>query len=156
MWDDVRHRLSEPRRVRAEYERQLQGKKEGTSLEVAQVNKLINNVKRLISRLIYAYGDGLLDKSEFEPRIATARELPARLEAACRQRVGEATQEAGLGLAIGQLEQCGGRVSDGGRWPGRAGNGRKCRCVHGAALASSGAGAGRRGGRGAPGRLLRG
>ena len=31
------------------------------------------NVKKMISRLIDAYGDGLLDKSEFEPRILAAQ-----------------------------------------------------------------------------------
>src|SRR4051812_6074099 len=43
VWDDVCRLLSEPERVRAEYERRLQGEKEGPSREVEQVNKLINN-----------------------------------------------------------------------------------------------------------------
>src|SRR4051795_8838911 len=42
VWDDVCHLLSEPERVRAEYERRLQGEKEGPSREVEQVHKLIN------------------------------------------------------------------------------------------------------------------
>ena len=40
----------------------------------------MTNVKKMISRLIDAYGDGLLDKSEFEPRISAARERLAKLE----------------------------------------------------------------------------
>src|SRR3954465_9305992 len=88
VWDDVRQLLSEPERVRAEYERRLQGEEAGPSREVDQVNKLINNVKKMISRLIDAYGDGLLDKSEFEPRISAARERLAKLETECRQRIG--------------------------------------------------------------------
>ncbi len=35
--------------------------------------KLIKQVKKSISRLIDAYEEGLLEKSEFEPRISTAR-----------------------------------------------------------------------------------
>ena len=81
--------------------------------EVEQINKLINNVKKLISRLIDAYGDGLLDKSEFEPRISTARERLAKLEVECQQRIGAATQEAELRLVIGQLEEFARRVSQG-------------------------------------------
>ena len=67
----------------------------------------------MISRLIDAYGDGLLDKSEFEPRISAARERLAKLEEERRQRIGEATQEAELRLVIGQLEEFARRVSQG-------------------------------------------
>jgi site-specific DNA recombinase len=111
VWEDVCHLLSEPERVRAEYERRLHGEEAGPSREVEQINKLISNVKKLISRLIDAYGDGLLDKSEFEPRISTARERLGKLEVECRQRIGEATQEAELRLVIGQLEEFARRVS---------------------------------------------
>ena len=65
----------------------------------------------MISRLIDAYGDGLLDKSEFEPRVLTGRERLAKLEAECQQRIGEATQEADLRLVIGRLEEFARRVS---------------------------------------------
>ena len=111
VWEDVRRLLSEPERVRAEYERRLRGAETGPSQEVEQLNKLISNVKKMISRLIDAYGDGLLDKSEFEPRISAARERLAKLEDECRQRIGEATQEAELRLVIGQLEEFARRVS---------------------------------------------
>src|SRR3954465_8801708 len=105
VWEDVRQLLSGPERVRAEYERRLHGEEAGPSREVEQINKLINNVRRMISRLIDAYGDGLLDKSEFEPRISAARERLAKLEAECRQRIGEAAREVELRLVIGQLEE---------------------------------------------------
>src|SRR3954454_10656678 len=111
VWDDVGHLLSEPERVRAEYERRLQGEEAGPSREVEQIKKLTNNVKKLISRLIDAYGDGLLEKSEFEPRISAARERLAKLEVELQQRIGEATQEAELRLVIGQLEEFARRVS---------------------------------------------
>src|SRR3954451_14699245 len=113
VWEDVRQLLSEPERVRAEYERRLRGEEAGPSREVEQINKLINNVKKMISRLIDAYGDGLLDKSEFEPRISAARERLAKLEVECRERIGEATEEAELRLVIGQLEEFARRVSQG-------------------------------------------
>jgi hypothetical protein len=113
VWDDVRGLLSEPERVRGEYERRLQGARTGPSQEVEHLSKLVSNVKKLISRLIDAYGDGLLDKSEFEPRISAARTRLAKLEGEQRQRIGEASQEAELRLVIGQLEAFAGRVSEG-------------------------------------------
>ena len=80
VWEDVRGLLSEPERVRKEYERRLQGSETGPNQEVEHLGKLVSNVKKMISRLIDAYGDGLLDKSEFEPRISAARERLAKLE----------------------------------------------------------------------------
>src|SRR6516164_1902924 len=74
VWEDVRRLLSEPERVRKEYERRLQGSETGPNREVQHLDKMVSNVKQMISRLIDAYGDGLLDKSEFEPRISAARE----------------------------------------------------------------------------------
>jgi site-specific DNA recombinase len=103
--------LSEPERVRAEYERRLQGPETGPERAVKHLNKMIANLKKMISRLIDAYGDGLLDKSEFEPRILAARERLAKLEDECRQRIDEANQEVELRLVIGQLEEFARRVS---------------------------------------------
>jgi len=111
VWEDVRRLLSEPERVRREYERRLQGAETGPHQEVEHLSKLMRNVKRMISRLIDAYSDGLLDKSEFEPRITAARERLAKLEAEHQQRIGEAAQEAELRLVIGQLEEFARRVS---------------------------------------------
>ena len=110
VWEDVRHLLSEPERIRAEYERRLQGPETGPERELKHLNKIIANLKTMISRLIDAYGDGLLDKSEFEPRIL-ARERLAKLEDERRQRIDEANQEMELRLVIGQLEDFATRVS---------------------------------------------
>jgi site-specific DNA recombinase len=112
VWEDVRRLLSEPERVRAEYQRRLQGPGKESNHELEHLNKTIKDVKKLISRLIDAYGDGLLDKSEFEPRVLAARERLAKLEEDRRQRVGEATREAELRLVIGQLEEFARRVSE--------------------------------------------
>ena len=112
VWEDVRQLLSEPERVRAEYQRRLQGPETDLSHEVEHLNKMIKNLRKLISRLIDAYGDGLLDKSEFEPRILAARERLAKLEDDRQQQIGEATREAELRLVIGELEEFARRVSE--------------------------------------------
>ncbi len=113
VWDDVCALLSEPGRVREEYRRRLEGPKEGESRAVGQLAKLMNQVKRSISRLIDAYGDGLLDKSEFEPRIVAARERLSKLEEEHKRRADEEHTEAELRLVIGQLEEFARQVSDG-------------------------------------------
>src|SRR4029079_3663656 len=74
VWDDVRRLLSEPERVRRAYERRLEGGEKGPSQEVEHLSILASNVKKIISRLIDAYGEGLREKPEFEPRISAARE----------------------------------------------------------------------------------
>jgi site-specific DNA recombinase len=113
VWDDVSSLLSEPGRVREEYRRRLERPREGEAREVEQLTKLMNQVKRSISRLIDAYGDGLLDKSEFEPRIVAARERLSKLEEEHKQRADEEHTEAELSLVIGQLEEFARQVSDG-------------------------------------------
>jgi site-specific DNA recombinase len=113
VWEDVRHLLSEPGRVRAEYERRLQGPGAGPGHEIEQLSKMIKNVKKTISRMIDAYGDGLLERSEFEPRLLAARERLAKLESECQRRVSEEDREAELRLVIGQLEEFARRVSQG-------------------------------------------
>src|SRR5262249_60208293 len=113
VWEDVSSLLSEPGRVREEYRRRLGGPREGDAREAGRVAKLINHVRTTISRLIDAYGDGLLDKSEFEPRIRAARERLSKLEEEYKQRTEEEDREAELRLVIGQLEEFAGRVSEG-------------------------------------------
>jgi site-specific DNA recombinase len=112
VWEDVSRLLSEPERVRAEYERRLQTTGTDQSHELEHINKMIKNIKKLISRLIDAYGDGLLDKSEFEPRILAAKERLAKWEDECRRQMSEAIQEAELRLVIGHLEEFARRVSE--------------------------------------------
>jgi site-specific DNA recombinase len=113
VWNDVSQLLSEPERVRAEYQRRLERSGTNQSHELEHINKVINSTRTLISRLIDAYGDGMLDKSEFEPRILAAKERLAKWENERRRQMTEVTQEAELRLVIGQLEEFARRVSEG-------------------------------------------
>ena len=89
------------------------GRRGGQAREAGQLAKLINQVRKTISRLIDAYGDGLLEKSEFEPRVTAARERLSRLEEEHERRAEEEDREAELRLVIGQLEEFASRVSEG-------------------------------------------
>src|SRR3954447_11172255 len=48
VWEDVRRLLSEPERVRKEYERRLQGSETGPNQEVQHLAKLASNVKKMV------------------------------------------------------------------------------------------------------------
>jgi site-specific DNA recombinase len=117
VWEDVRSLLSEPDRIRSEYERRQQKTKTDDGREVDQVRKLINQVKKNISRLIDAYEEGILEKSEFEPRISAARRRLSHLEDERVRKVAEESRESELRLLIGQLEEFAGQVSEGLREP---------------------------------------
>jgi len=117
VWEDVRRLLSEPERIRVEYERRQQKTKTDDGREVDQVRKLTNQVKRNISRLIDAYEEGILEKSEFEPRISAARQRLSRLEEERVRKAAEESRASELRLVIGQLEEFARQVSEGLREP---------------------------------------
>lgn len=112
VWKDVRCLLSEPERIRDEYQRRCSKTSRDGARAVAQVAKLINQVKKSISRLIDAYEQGLVDKSEFEPRIVAARQRLSSLEQERKREADQEVQESELRVVIGQLEEFARRVSE--------------------------------------------
>src|SRR5262249_20542651 len=79
-------------------------------------------VKRGIARLIDAYEEGLLDKSEFEPRTRGAKERLAKLQAEAEAQADAEDQEQELRLVIGHLQEFAERVRRGldqADWPTR-------------------------------------
>ena len=105
--------LSEPARIRVEYQRRQQKTKPGGGHETEQLMKMIKHVKKSISKLIDAYEEVLLEKSEFEPRITAARERLSRLEDEWKRKAEAESDESDLRLVIGQLEEFARRVSEG-------------------------------------------
>jgi site-specific DNA recombinase len=103
VWRDVCQLLRQPERIEAEYERRLQGK-DDPSPTSRSVGSRVAQLKRGIARLIDAYGEGLLEKGEFEPKIRHLKERLARLEAEEKELAQEESQRAELRLVIGELE----------------------------------------------------
>ena len=79
VWEDVRSLLSDPERLREEYEGRLRRRDRGGVREAGQLRALIQRARRGVSRLIDAFGDGLLEREEFEPWLRAARERLVRL-----------------------------------------------------------------------------
>ena len=114
MWEDVCALLKDPERVALEHRRRLEGgDRRETSGEPRRWRQLIRKVRRGIARLIDAYGEGLLEKEEFEPRIRAARERLARLQAEARERADADAEERELRLVIGQFGDFAERVGSG-------------------------------------------
>ena len=110
VWNDVCALLRDPAAVRKEYQRRLNHQADDQTAG-KQLNKQVASVRRGISRLIDAYEDGLLEKSEFEPRVRKAKERLQRLQAQAAQIAQEQAQQQDLRLAIGQLEEFSGHLT---------------------------------------------
>ena len=114
VWDDVRSLLTNPQRIREEYHRRLTREKRGVGPEsVERLENLIKKVRRGIARLVDAYSEGLLEKSEFEPRIRRARERVTKLQKEA-EAIGELeAQHKELELVIGRIQEFADLVKDG-------------------------------------------
>ncbi len=102
VWQEVSRLLEEPERLEQEYRRRLhpqQERSEQAGLE-AQTGKL----RRGIARLIDSYAEGLIDKTEFEPRVARMRERMHQLEEQAQLLKEETEVEEELRLILGHLE----------------------------------------------------
>ena len=73
----------------------------------------IQKVKRGIARLVDAYEEGLLEKSEFEPRIRRSRDRLAKLEAEAKKQAENEAQRTELRLVIGHLQEFADRIKSG-------------------------------------------
>jgi len=71
----------------------------------------MKRIERGIERLIDAYGDGLLDQSEFEPRIKSMRERLAKMAAELQSRIDRQAME--MRLVIGHLQNFAEQVKTG-------------------------------------------
>jgi len=105
VWNDVRQLLSDPARVQRELQRRLEG---GDADAQQEANKKLqaqaNKVRRGIARLIDAYEQQLVDKSEFEPRIRAARQQLQQLEQQLKQQVDQQARQKEIKLVIDSLQ----------------------------------------------------
>ena len=105
VWQEVRVLLEHPDRVTEEYRRRLEPKTNCTQTEIAGVEARLSKMRVGMTRLIDSYAEGLIDKSEFEPRIKDLRERSARLESQAKELANQATLESELRLIISSIEQ---------------------------------------------------
>jgi site-specific DNA recombinase len=114
VWHEVPRLLAHPHHLEQEYRRRLappakHGQGDGLAILQAQVGKL----RQGIARLIDSHAEGLLEKSDFEPRITRLKQRLVHLEAQGQQRADEASLQADLRLIIGRLEEFAAQVNTG-------------------------------------------
>jgi len=113
VWDDVAALLAEPDRVRQEYERRWQRRRQKTQRPTEQLQHLLGRVRRGISRLIDAYQEGYLEREEFEPRLRSAKERLARLEAESQTAAERDLEVSNLQRVLDHLQSFANRVREG-------------------------------------------
>jgi site-specific DNA recombinase len=112
VWTDVCAVLQNPQSLRQEFQQRLSHQPE-PDVNVDQLAKQIGAVQRSISRLIDAYEDGLLEKTEFEPRVARARQRLDRLKQDEAAAAEQAAQRQELQSVLGRLDNFAQQVRDG-------------------------------------------
>jgi site-specific DNA recombinase len=103
VWSDLCSLLREPERLRREFEDRLD-RPAHENAEVTRLEQALVQHKRRIARLIDAYENGWLDKTEFEPRVRSAKERLARDEATLREHQRDSINQDELRLVIGQFD----------------------------------------------------
>ncbi len=106
VWAQIEAVLNDPQRIAHEYRRRLAelASDHQPDADVAEVERRIGALRRGVGRLIDGYADGVIDRVEFEPRVADLRARIAQLEEH-RDALAAATQaRRDLTLVIGRLE----------------------------------------------------
>jgi site-specific DNA recombinase len=112
VWQDVCSLLQNPRRIEREYQRRLKRDARGSQID-ERLPSRIQKIQCGIARLVDAYEEGLLEKSEFEPRLRRSRDRLTKLEAEAKKQEENETQRTELRLVIGRLQEFAERIQSG-------------------------------------------
>jgi site-specific DNA recombinase len=105
--------LEEPSRVANEYRRRIGRARDGAphAGEIVRLNHQITTMRRGIGRLIDSYAEGIIDKAEFEPRIAGLKQRLSQLQERHQAALETAESERDLSLVISRLEDFSSKVT---------------------------------------------
>src|SRR4051812_15848534 len=104
--------LQDPSWIAAEYERRLDQARDPTTVNLAGIEAQIAKLRRGMGRLIDGYAEGLIDKADFEPRVAGLRQRIKGWEEQAGTLRDEAAHRAALSLIVGRLEDFARQVGD--------------------------------------------
>jgi site-specific DNA recombinase len=113
VWDQVRALLQEPRRVADEYRRRIAQARDGAAMpdEIVRLDRQMTSLRRGIGRLIDSYAEGVIEKTEFEPRIAGLKQRMSQLQERHQAAREAAETERDLALVISRLEDFSAKVT---------------------------------------------
>ncbi len=112
VWQEVCELLKNPSRLEREYQRRGQEPTSALQENLKTLSAQIAKLRQGIARLIDSYSEGLIEKSEFEPRITQMRQRVVTLEAQVKHLNDEAMLHRELRLIIGRLEEFASLVSN--------------------------------------------
>ncbi len=114
VWREVERLLHDPARIATEYERRLdEARRRGTDgPDLAAAETQVGKLRQGMGRLIDSYAEGLIERAEFEPRIAGFRQRIAGWDGQIKAMRDEAALQSTLSLVIGRLEDFAKRVHD--------------------------------------------
>jgi site-specific DNA recombinase len=114
VWADVCSLLKHPQKIEEEYEERLRQRPGETSARgIEPLARVIDKVKRSIGRLIDLYSEGFVDKSELTPRLKSAKDRLAKLEAEAQTLQAAEAERAELRLALTRLQDFAEQVQQG-------------------------------------------
>src|SRR5689334_19882413 len=114
VWAEIEAVLNDPRRIADEYRRRLTDLAGAPAdADVGEVERRTGAVRRGIGRLIDGYADGVIERAEFEPRLADLRARVAQLEEHRTALAAAAEARRDLTLVIGRLEDFSAKVREG-------------------------------------------
>jgi site-specific DNA recombinase len=113
VWQRVRGLLENTSQLEEEYRRRLEEvTAQPEKLSSARLEAHLSTLQQGVSRLIASYAEGLIDKSEFEPRLKRQRQRIAEVEEQQKQLADEASLRNELRLIIGRLEDFATKVKE--------------------------------------------
>ncbi len=105
VWAEVRGLLEHPQRLIEEYQRRLHDPgRETDRADLTATEAQVRKLRQGIGRLIDSYAEGLIEKGEFEPRVARLKERVMVLETEAKDLAEKAATESDLRLIIGHLD----------------------------------------------------
>jgi site-specific DNA recombinase len=113
VWQDVCDLLRQPHKIEEEYQRRLLDPGATAQRGIEPLTRVIEKVKRSIARLIDLYSEGLLERSELEPRLQSAKQRLSKLEQQAQGEAAQLAQQAELRLALTHLQEFAAQVEQG-------------------------------------------
>ena len=106
--------MEQPDRVADEYRRRIGVAQDGAAMpdEIVRLGQQMTTMRRGIGRLIDSYAEGLIDKAEFEPRIAGLKQRLSQLQERHRAALDAIEAERDLSLVISRLEHFSAKVAN--------------------------------------------
>src|SRR4051812_22248674 len=114
VWAHIEAVLNDPQRITHEYRRRLTdlASESQPNTDVGEVERRISTLRRGVGRLIDGSTDGVIERVEFEPRVADLRARIAQLEEHRDALAPASAAQRDLTLVIGRLEDFSIRVRE--------------------------------------------